>query len=186
MFEDIRRARDLDLLDAIDALKREVFSGSVWRVARNGRDPILGSPSRSRWCNGNFDVLYTSLEQEGAIAEVHALLSLQPVFPSKSQWFVHKLNIAASQTLRLADLAILNRLGVETARYTDREYGRTQEIADAAYFLGFDGLIAPSARWQCLNVVLFTDRFAPDQIEISESIPDPIDWDQWRKQKRGQ
>jgi hypothetical protein len=33
---------------------------------------------------------------------------------------------------------------------------RTQEIADSAYFLGFDGLIAPGARWACLNLVLFT------------------------------
>lgn len=186
MSEDVRRARDPDLLDAVDAFQREVFSGSVWRVARNERDPVLGSPSRSRWCNGSFDVLYTSLERDGAIAEIHALLSLQPVFPSKSQWFAHRLQVSASQTLRLANLAILNRLGVDTARYADRDYGRTQEIADAAYFLGFDGLIAPSARWECLNAVLFTGRLAPDQIAVSESSADPIDWDHWRKQKRPQ
>ncbi len=184
MSEDIRRARDLDLLDAIDALKREAFSGSVWRVVRDGRDPILGSASKSRWCNGSFDALYTSLDRNGAIAEIHALLSLQPVFPSQSKWFAHKLQISASQTLRLADLASLDRLGVDTARYVDREYGRTQDIADAAYFLGFDGLIVPSARWDCLNAVLFTDRLAPDQIEAAESNSDSIDWDHWRKQKR--
>jgi hypothetical protein len=85
--EDRRRARDLELLDAIDAFQREALDVEVWRLVRAGRDPALGSPSRSRWCNGSFDVLYTSFEQDGAIAEIHALLSLQPVFPSKDHWF---------------------------------------------------------------------------------------------------
>lgn len=181
---EIWRPRDLDLIDAIDVLPREAFSGSVWRAVRGGRDPALGSPSLSRWCNGRFDVLYASMQRNGAIAEIHALLSLQPVFPSKGQWFAHKLEVAASQSLRLVDLAILARLGVDVARYTDRNYDHTQEIADTAYFLGFDGVIAPSARWECLNAMLFTDRLAPDQIVISEADPEPIDWDLWRKQKR--
>ncbi len=181
---EIWRPRDLGLIDAIDALPKEAFSGTVWRVVRSGRDPALGSPSLSRWCNGRFDVLDTSLQRDGAIAEIHALLSLQPVFPSKGQWFAYELEVVASQTLRLADLAILARLGVDVARYADRNYDRTQEIADIAYFLGFDGLIAPSARWKCLNAMLFTERLAPDQIVVSGAHPAPIDWDSWRKQKR--
>jgi hypothetical protein len=182
--EDARRARDLELLDAIDAFKREVLDAEVWRVTREGRDPLLGSPSRSRWCNGTFNVLYSSLEHDGAIAEIHALLSLQPVFPSKDRWLAHKLKVLASKTLRLADLPTLSRLGVDTARYAERDYRRTQEIADAAYFLDFDGLIAPSARWTCLNLVLFTERIPPGQIEVVNSPIDPIAWDTWRKSKR--
>ena len=181
MAEDARRARDLALLDAIDALRREPVDAEVWRLVRAGRDPTIGSPSRSRWCNGAFDVLYTAFEQDGAIAEIHALLSLQPVFPSKSEWFVSKLKVVAAQALRLADLPTLNRLGVDAARYADRDYGRTQEIADAAYFLGFDGLIAPSARWPCLNLVLFTDRIPPDRIRVVEARNRPVSWNAWRK-----
>src|SRR4051795_13654947 len=97
--------------------------------------------------NGTFDVLYTSFERDGAIAEIHALLSLQPVFPSRDVWFANRLKIRAAQTLRVADLPTLARLGVSAARYAERDYEKTQEIADAAYFLGFDGLIVPSARW---------------------------------------
>jgi hypothetical protein len=179
-----RRARDIGLLDAIDAFKREPFAAPVWRVVREGRDPILGSPSQSRWCNGTFDVLYTSLEHDGAIAEAHAFLTLQPVFPSKLQWHIHQLRISANQTLRLADLPTLSRLGVDVARYQDRTYDRTQEIADAAYFLAFDGLIAPGARWNCLNLVLFTDRVSPEKIETVSGIVSPIDWNAWRKRAR--
>lgn len=184
MADDSRRARDLGLLDAVDAFKREAIDLDVWRLVRAGRDPAQGGPSRSRWCNGAFDVLYTSFDREGAYAEIYALLSLQPVFPSKDRWCVHKLKVSAAQTLRLADLEVLAKLGVESAWYKDRDYDRTQAIADAAFFLGFDGLIAPSARWTCLNLVLFTERIPPDQIQIVESRETPVSWDDWRKQRR--
>jgi hypothetical protein len=183
--EDVRRARDLELLDALDAFKREPVTVTVWRVVREGREPTLGSTSRSRWCNGTFDVLYTSLERNGAIAEIHAFLTLQPVFPTKIQWHVHQLEVSAARTLRLADPPTLSRLSVDTARYQDRSYARTQEIADAAYFLGFDGLIAPNARWPCLNFALFTDRIPPENITIASRAAEPIAWNQWRKGTRG-
>jgi hypothetical protein len=179
-----REARDLQLLDAVDSFTREPFEGEVWRVVREGRDPTLGARSLSRWCNGTFDVLYTSLERVGAIAEIHALLTLQPVFPSRIRWFAHKLKISTAQTLTLADLPVFARLGVDTNRYMDRDYSRTQPLSDAAYFLGFDGLIAPNARWPCRNLVLFTDRIAPPQIEVVNTESRPIVWDAWRRRAR--
>ncbi len=184
MTADSRLARDPALLDAIDAFKRDSFDAEVWRVVREGRDPALGSPSQSRWCDGSFDVLYTSLEREGAMAEIHALLSLQPVFPSKTRWFAHRLKVLATETLRLADLPTLEKLGVDVVRYADRNYVRTQEVAEAAYFLGFDGLVAPSARWTCLNCVLFTDRVAPDQIATADQSEKPVNWAEWKKTRR--
>ena len=179
-----RPARDLQLLDAMDAFRREPLDAEVWRVVRDGRDPALGSPSQSRWCDGTFDVLYTSLERNGAIAEAYALLSLQPVFPSRVQFLAYRLRVSARQTLKLADLPTLKRLGVDTDHYADRNYSRTQPIADAGYFLGFDGLVAPSARYRCLNLVLFTERLAPQQTEIVSRDERPIDWDEWRKRAR--
>jgi hypothetical protein len=179
-----RRARDLDLLDALDACPREAFSGAVWRVVREGRDPLLGAASKSRWCDGAFDVLYTSFEREGALAEVHAFLSLQPVLPSKISWRDYELTAATEKTLVFADLTALGRIGVEAATYRERDYARTQAIADAAFFLGFDGLIAPSARWSCQNLVLFTDRLAPEKLAVTSQGAQPIDWAAWRKRNR--
>ena len=181
---DLRRARDLGLLDSIDGFVREPFAQNLWRVAREGRDAISGAPSVSRWCDGTFDVLYTSMERDGALAEVHALLSMQPVFPSKVPFHVHRLKVRSLQTLRFPTHEALRNLGVDVNRYRERDYTRTQPIADAAYFLGFDSLIAPSARWDCLNVVLFTDRIPPAAIEIVESEAKPIDWSAWRKRAR--
>lgn len=157
----------------------------MWRVVREGRDPIQGAASLSRWCDGRFDVLYTSLERDGAIAKIHALLSAQPVFPSRIRSFVHKVEVTMRQALRVEDVRDLAPMGIVPARYRDRDYARTQAIADAAYFLGFDGLIVPSARWPCLNAVLFTDRLPPSAIAPAEGEPDEIDWRAWRRQHRG-
>ena len=145
---------------------------------------MQGGRSLSRWCNGEFDVLYTSLERDGAVAEVHALLTLQPVFPSKISFHAHKLTIVAEAMLHLADLTQLEKLGVETGSYHEREYQKTQDIADAAFFLGFDGLIVPSARWSCANVVLFTDRIAPAALALHVTEGEPVNWGEWRKAQR--
>ncbi len=161
MSDDSRRARDLTLLDQIDALPPSVFTGAVWRLVREGRNPLQGGPSMSRWCNGEFDVLYTSLEHDGAIAELHALLDLQAVFPSKIVFRVHQLKVSVQQALDLTDFSALSKLGVDISRYQDRNYSAMQSIGDAAYFLGFDVLLVPSARWPCANAVLFTDRIEP-------------------------
>ena len=182
MAPEARKARDLQLLDAVDAFARESFVGRVWRVVREGRDPTLGSPSQSRWCNGDFDVLYTSLDRDGAIAEIHAFLSQQPVFPSRMEWNCYELRVRSASALRLADLPTLSRLGVDTSRYQERRYDQTQSVADAAFFLGFDGLIAPSARWACQNLILFTSRLAPNDIDLVSEEGAQIDWSVWRRE----
>lgn len=172
-----RKARDLELLDALDALERTPFEGTVWRAVREGRDPIQGHPSAARWDPGIFDVLYTALEPDGALAEIHFHLSRQPVFPSTIRFRLYEIAVRTRKTLRLADMRSLARLGVEETRYAEVLYARTQEIGDAAHFLGFDGVLAPSARWPCLNLTLFTDRFAPD--ELSSMSSNPVDVAAW-------
>jgi hypothetical protein len=57
-----------------------------------------------------------------------------------------------------------------------------QEIADAAYFLGSDGLIAPGARWACLDLVLFPERLAPQSGTAGAATK--IMWNAWRKRTR--
>lgn len=128
-------------------------------------------------------MLYTSLERDGAIAEVYAMLRLQPVFPSV-EFQVHQLNVSVNQVLNLSDLAMLADLGLPSERYREREYGKAQEIADAAYFLGFEGLIVPNARWSCSNLVLFTDRIEPGCLTVDESTSESVDWGDWHRRNR--
>lgn len=177
-----RRARDHRLLDALGKLEPEPFQDVVWRVARDSREPLEGSSARGRWSPGHFDVLYTSLDPNGARAEAYFHLSRQPVFPSRLRYWLYELNVKTKETLRLANMEALLSLGVEEVRYRDLLYDRTQAISDAARFMGFDGLIVPSARWNCLNLVLFVDAVDLDEIEINGQTE--INWDDWRDEPR--
>ena len=177
-----RRARDHRLLDALGTLEPEPFEDVVWRVVRDGRRPLEASNARGRWSPGHFDVLYTSLEADAARAEVYFHLARQPGFPSQLRDWLYELKVKTKETLRLANTEALLGLRVEEARYREILYDRTQAISDAAQFMGFDGLIVPNARWDCLNLVLFVDAVDLDEIEIEER--SAIDWNLWRDKLR--
>lgn len=185
-----RRIRDNELIDAIEAASETVFESNVWRVVRADRDPLQGSSPGGRWDDGSFDVLYTSEEADGALAEMYFhIMRGQPVFPSSMVFHLYELHVALGRALRLADMAALEGLGVDAGKYgalgfsrKHEEYRRLQEIAEAAHFLEFDGLIVPSARWNCRNIVLFTDRVQPENLKISGD-HGPVDWRAWKDAK---
>ena len=177
---DGRKARDLALLDAIDRLARTAFEDQVWRVVRETRDVLQAARVGARWDPGTFDVLYTSLDRDGALEEVYFHLSRQPVFPS-IPFRIHRIRIRAKKILRLAQMPLLQQLGVDVPNFATMDYSRTQAIADAAFFLGFDGLIVPSARSQFLNLVLFADRIEIADAEVEHS--ELVDWKTWRRSR---
>src|SRR5690348_6390391 len=155
-----RPVHDRGILDALEAIDPEPFAGQVWRVTRKGREPLRGSTANGRWSpsGGEFEVLYTSLDRDGALAEIGYRLSLEPVWPSRIEHEMHMIQAEAKRTLRFPDTISLERFGVETARYRTFDYQATQSIAAAARFLEFDGLIVPNARFDCSNLVLFIER----------------------------
>ncbi len=175
-----RQAHDDRLLDALGEIEGQEYSGPMWRVVREGRSALDGSRGAGRWNPLTLSVLYGCTEPDGAIAEIHFHLSRgQPVFPSRMRHDLYELNIKTKDTLRFANLAQLEALGVERERYQELLYARTREIAAAAAFLGFDGLIAPSARWSCDAIVLFLDEFNIENIDCVAK--HPVDWNAWRK-----
>ena len=152
----------------------------MWRVVRTGRDVLDGSRGSGRWNTTEMSVLYGAEKRDGAIAEIAFHLGRgQSVFPSRMKHDVFELTVATRQTLFLADMEQLQRLGVDQRRYRELLYDRTREIAAAAAFLGFDGLIIPSARWDCRNIVLFLDAIELEDIRTVSV--EPVDWKAWRQ-----
>ena len=175
-----RRALDDRLLDLVGAIEGQPFEGTMWRVVKTGRDVLNGSRGTGRWNTAEMSVLYGAAEREGALAEIHFHLSRgQSVFPSRMRHDVFELAVKTSQTLVLADMGQLERLGIDQSRYRELLYNRTQEIGAAAAFLGFDGLMVPSARWECRNIVLFLD--AIDLEDVRTVSVEPVDWKAWRQ-----
>lgn len=155
----------------------------MWRVVRavDDRSPLDGSRGAGRWNPASLSVLYGAMEADGAIAEIHHHVSLgEPVFPSRIRHNLFELRVDISETLAFADLDALAALGVEKGRYREMLYSRTQEIAAAAAFMGFHGIVAPSARWQCQNIVLFLDQLGDLDEAVEEVSSTPVDWKAWR------
>jgi RES domain-containing protein len=181
---DLVRRHDRALLDALEAIGAEPFSGEVWRVVRQGRDALRGSVAGGRWSPpGEFEVLYTSLNRAGALAEIGYRLSLEPIWPSRIRHDLHRIGARTTRSLRFARVAELAPLGVDASRYESFDYSATQAIAAAARFLEFDGLIVPSARYNCANLVLFLDRTADGNL-LDLLGTEEVDWEAWRKERR--
>lgn len=170
---------DPELLDQLDALPKTAFDGEVFRATRQTLDPLASSYSNGRWMmRDGAGVLYTSLAQEGALAEISFHWGQLTPRPTKPV-VLHKLSVIAHRTLKLVrvDLAAL---GVATSSYGGMNLPRTQEIGAAVEFLGCDGLIAPCARWSCDNLILFPDRMV-DSAKLELISSDTVDWLSWAK-----
>lgn len=173
------RVHDRSILDALEGTDPVALDTSVWRITRAGRDPIRGSAANGRWSpGGTVEVLYTSMERAGALAEIGFRLALEPVWPSRIQHEVHEIRVQTARTLQFADVARLAILGVDVARYESFDYVATQALAAAAHFMEFDGLLVPSARHQSQNLVVFMDRDGAASLEILST--EPVDWATWR------
>jgi hypothetical protein len=171
---------DPALLQRLSAFEPERFNGEVFRGTRKSLDPLASSTSGGRWApKGLVPVLYTSLLREGALAEITYHWSQLTPSPSRPA-VLHRLGVVAARKLRLLR-ADLEELDVKVEQYESVNYHRTQEIGAAVAFLGCDGLIVPCARWDCENLVLFTDNHAlENRLELLSS--EEIDWQIWAQE----
>ncbi len=168
------RIRDSALLDALEDLEQAPFSGTVWRSVREGNDPTACWRAGGRWDNRTFDVLYTSETREAALEERRFhLFRGQPIPPSKVKYELFELHVNLVSAITLADLEALRAIGMNTngyglASYMDKEteYPRSQEVAEACFFLGADGMRVPSARHDGLNLIVFCEQ--ETDLEITE------------------
>ena len=111
-----------------------------------------------------------------SLAEISFHWSQLDPLPTKAV-VVHSLNVIAHRTLKLLRVN-LGGLGIPESTFGTSKLSHTQEIGAAVEFLGCDGLIAPSARWPCDNLILFPDRMSFDAVlEIHSS--EPVDCIQW-------
>ncbi len=159
------------------------FDGVVWRVTWATRDPLAGGTGGGRWHLPNdFEALYASLDENGAMAEVYHHLSKAPVF-SSSHVKMNQLRVRTERTLVFKDVESLESVGVDGDKFRRGDTSRSREIGAAARFLDMDGLIVPSARWPCLNLVLFLDRLSDlETLEVLDSRE--VNWPAWREAAR--
>jgi hypothetical protein len=121
------------------------------------------------------------MEPEGALAEVASyLVELSPL-PRSRNIKLNRLNVTASRVVTLT-WDHLTGLGVDPEHYGTRDYYRTQQIGAALEHLGADGLIAPSARFQCDNFMVFASQHGFDEtLEVLSF--DEVEWRDWARRR---
>jgi glycerophosphoryl diester phosphodiesterase len=170
---------DPELIDQIQKLPTTSFDDSVFRATGMNADPTAFSTNGGRWAapeieDGGFSILYTSLEGKGAVAEVASYLALLTPVPRKPLK-LHTLGVSVDKALKVA-VSDFEALGIDVGTYSQRNYERAQRVGAAINFLELDGLIAPSARWECDNLMIFANRHSMDlKLALSESKDVPFD-----------
>ena len=175
---------DQRLVDGLSGLPVDEFAGEVYRTTSVAADPTAPSTNGGRWAppqdrSSEVSVLYTSFERDGSLAEVASYLTLLTPLPKARLLKVSRLAVSTSKTLRLARAALID-FGVDMVRYWERDYARTQQIGAALAFLEIDGLIAPSARWPCDSLMIFTaNHTLNERLEVMNS--EEVEWREWAK-----
>ena len=126
---------DIKIVDILDALEPDAYSGSVWRTTWQGRSPVLGGTGGGRWSpGGGYETLYTSIEKDTSIAELHYHLSQAPVF-SSSNTEIWELAVRQLQVLDLTTHSALSRLNLNMRNQAKDQFISCQKIGAAAFFL---------------------------------------------------
>jgi hypothetical protein len=172
---------DRDLLDRLAAFSPVRFDGEVYRATRRGLDPLAPSSAGGRWMPPDLTpTLYTSCERDGAIAEIAFHWSQLSPMPSKPA-MLHQLAVRVGKTLRLGRPELVG-LGVDWSSYDAINSSHIQAIGAAVAHLEYHGLIAPSARWACDNVILFVANH-DEQDTLALRQTEQVDWRGWMEQR---
>ncbi|MFM9887003.1 MAG: RES family NAD+ phosphorylase [Burkholderiales bacterium] len=167
------------MLDLLTDRRSETFAGQVYRATGTGYDPTIFSAAGGRWMRRDgMSVLYTSIEREGALAEMSFRLGMLTPVPSKPI-VLHRLEVKARKMIRISK-PDFHALNIDPSRYGDLDYLRTQEIGEAIAFLEFDAMLVPSARWPCDNLVLLGDH---QELATSPTVleSEQVEWIPWAK-----
>lgn len=115
-------------------------------------------------------MLYTSLERDGAIAEANFLIGQYSIAPS-TQRHICQIDLQIEKVVDLTVDRHLFGLGVDLEGYS-HHWGPCPEIGAAANFLGYQGILAPNARFGCSNLIIMMDQIdAKSRLDVLTQEP---------------
>lgn len=160
-----------ELLEYLQSLEPAPFSRSVYRHMFGERSPTLENTSGARWNPPGVAAIYVSLERETVIAEGDHAIAVQPLPPRIARW-VYPVSVELADVLDLSAAGALEPAGVGVAELGGDDDSPCQAVGEAVAWLGFEGVIVPSARAAGANLVIFTANLKPDAVfEVGEREP---------------
>jgi RES domain-containing protein len=162
----------------IERLGRVVWvplQATVYRSTAPGYDVLSGEGARAkggRWNPaGSFPVVYAASDVSAAALEVRRTALLYG-FPLESLLPRHLATIRVSlgRVLNLHDPVGLATLGMAPEVLTDDDHRICQALGDAAHYLGFEAVLAPSAVAPASTLAIFPNSLtAQSSLELVAS-----------------
>lgn len=169
---------DPELVAKLDEVSPREFSGGTCRHTGPGIHPLSTTGAQTlggRWNPPNsFPALYLALTDETAAAEFYRRaegenLAPEDLLPRR----LHQYRVRLSAVLDLTDIEIRNALGISTDDLTSNDRSLCNALGDAAHYVGFEGILAPSATGVGDVLVVFWDRLK------AESDVEPFAFKDW-------
>ena len=151
-----------ELLEAVDRLGFQAWSGLAFRHTAPGRNGLSGAGARiygGRWNPPNLvSTIYLSQPRATCVAEFHRMAQGQGRGPSSFlPRTVHHIQITDLSVLDLTGDG-LGDVGLDSDDLSDNDWSPCQLVGQAAHFLGASGLVAPSATGEGLTIAVFETR----------------------------
>ena len=117
----------------------------------------------------SFGAIYTSLKKEVALAELERSVSrrgltLADLGPRE----MVRLKVSLKKVLNLTDPAILKDLALNRQELTEEGWKKTQKLANSIWKAKLEGVLAPSAAANGVNLVIYPDNKHQDSTFIEQ------------------
>jgi RES domain-containing protein len=171
-----------ELIESVDQLPRSTIAAHVVRHIAPGYLPLSGEGARvhgGRWNPpDSFAVLYTASDRDAMVSELDRAARRQglraiDLLPRDEVIYTVELQ----RVLDLTDALSLERVGLDDALLSAADWSPCQAIGDAARYVGFEAVLAPSATGSGQTLAIFLDRLLRGSIvEVSSVTPLELDF----------
>lgn len=155
-----------------------MISETFHRYSTARRDPLSGAGARAfggRWNPRDiFGAIYLATPVGACAGEARRAatsLATSPEVMLEAPYLLHTVEAHDVLALDLTDAAIMEKLGLTLADIADDDWTACQAIGHAAWFLGFQGVLAPSASGAGLVLAAFEGRLEFHQLTVASSTP---------------
>lgn len=170
---------DEDLVQRVNDVGSSTWSGVCYRHVAGRRDPLSGVGARlmgGRWNQPGVSAVYLAHPIGTCLAELDRLAEAQGVTASDllratPGRTLSTIRVDQLDVLDLRDPQVCAKVGLELEDITDDDRTACQAVSQAADFLQFGGVLAPSAAGHGLVLAVFEARVAPGQMSIELTEP---------------
>jgi RES domain-containing protein len=169
---------DEALVERVDELPRSAISATFYRYATARRDPLSGAGARAfggRWNPREiFGAIYLASSRSACAGEARRAaeaIGTSPEVMLQAPYLLHTIDAREVLALDLTSPDIMETVGLTPADIADPDWTACQAVGHAAWFLGFQGILAPSASGAGTVLAAFEGRLDFHQLTVNRSVP---------------